>query len=476
MKKLRLTLITLLLTAVQLFGQQFLDEMKLVDISNQADIKSTIIRNPKQALLIIKTQIPGIRFQSNNIIQNVKQVETGLYRLYLNPGTHRIVFQADGFISNKQRFYFNPKDVKGIQIRVELAAKQKEDKNSGIIVIKSQPNEAEIFINGDFYGRTPYIGKLLSGQYELELKKESHLDYRDKVIILAGQTIPLNIKIMPKTQVIVTTEPPGATVFINSKRIGITPYVFDGLFQGKHQLKLSLENYVDVDKTIEIKTAKDSLSIHTKMPERKSELSITGWPNNADIYLGSDNLGNIPLQKHIVPFGKHLLRVENKGYQTYQKELNINNIAPYMLNIDLQPKSKWKALAFSALLPGSGQLYLDYTLKGILLGGATIASATAAFLMYNQYNDDLNSFNDNKLLYENNIDLNKMTELYNGIQDSYKNMEDSAKNANMFTAIAAGLYVINLADILIFAPKGRQKQVKVSANHGQNTLSLQYKF
>ncbi len=101
-----------------LFSQQFLDEMKIIDISNDADVKSTLIRDPQQALLVVKTQIPDIRIQSNNKILKTVETRSGVWHIRLAPGTHRISFQAAGFIAVQQRFYFHPKDVKGVNIRV----------------------------------------------------------------------------------------------------------------------------------------------------------------------------------------------------------------------------------------------------------------------------------------------------------------------------------------------------------------------
>ena len=121
------------------FAQQILDEMQLSDISDQPSIKSSVIRDPNQALIIVKTQISALRIESNNIIIKSEQVEPGTWHIRVEPGTHRLRFQAEGFISVQQRFYFNPKDVKGVQIRVISAAEKKEEKNSGIIVIKNHP-------------------------------------------------------------------------------------------------------------------------------------------------------------------------------------------------------------------------------------------------------------------------------------------------------------------------------------------------
>jgi hypothetical protein len=175
------------------FSQDFFDEMELVNISHESDVKSTIIRDPEQALLIVKSHISNLRFKSNNEIFDSKEVEPGRWHVKLKPGTHRISFQADGFISVQKRLYFNPKDVKGFLIRVIPSSERKKDKNVGIVIIKSEPEDAYVFFNNELYGTTPYMGKLLTGRYDLELKKDQFRNYKEEIIIAPNETLPIKV-------------------------------------------------------------------------------------------------------------------------------------------------------------------------------------------------------------------------------------------------------------------------------------------
>jgi len=179
-----------------LFSQQILDEMQLEDISDTPEIKSVIIRNPDQALLIVKSQISSLRVESNNVIIKAKQVEAGKWYFYLTPGTHRLSFQSGSFISVIKRFYFNPKDVIGINIRIITAVEKKISKNSGIIVINSKPDHAQVFFDDEFYGNTPYIGKLINGRYSLRLRKKNYNDFAKEVIVVADQTLAVDADLL----------------------------------------------------------------------------------------------------------------------------------------------------------------------------------------------------------------------------------------------------------------------------------------
>ena len=185
----------ILLLSLQTFSQDVFDEMEIEDISSEPDIKSTIIRDPEQALLIVKTQVALMRIQSNNIIIKSEKKEDGTWHLIVKPGTHRISFQAKGFISIQQRFYFNPKDVKGVRIRVVPSAERKEEKNTGMVVIQSKPDSANVYFNELFYGITPYIGKLIAGRYNLKIKKEGFLPSFKDIIIKPSETLPIDLEL-----------------------------------------------------------------------------------------------------------------------------------------------------------------------------------------------------------------------------------------------------------------------------------------
>jgi len=173
-------------------AQQILDEMQLEDFSDNPEIKSVIIRNPDQSLLIIRSQIPSLRVQSNNKILKSDHIDSGTLYLYLTPGTHRLIFQADAFLTAKKRLYLNPKEVKGINIRILPTSEKKLEKDSGIIVINSDPDSCRVFIDGEFYGTTPYIGKLINGQYRLTIEQHGFDIYEQVIIVVAGRTLAVN--------------------------------------------------------------------------------------------------------------------------------------------------------------------------------------------------------------------------------------------------------------------------------------------
>ncbi len=263
------------------FSQEILDEMKLEDISDTPEIRGMILRNPKEALLIVKSQIPTLRVDSNNEIFRTEIVEEGKMHVYLAPGTHRLSFQAKGFLSIRKRFFFEPKMVKGVIMRVISSAEVRELKNSSVLVIKSEPEDAQVYLNNEYYGSTPYLGRILSGRYQLILKKDNYREHEEAIILVPGEVVPMNVKLIavgdtsgdsltvsPKQFFTLNiTSTPSASITINNNLAGQSPLNRRYTEGTILNIRLTQKDYLDWEKTITI-TGDDS--IHVDLTQKKS--------------------------------------------------------------------------------------------------------------------------------------------------------------------------------------------------------------
>jgi TM2 domain-containing membrane protein YozV len=460
-----------------MFAQQILDEMQLVDISKEQAIRSTVIRDPAQALLVVKTQISSLRIQSNNIINKAEQVGPGTWHILLVPGTHRLSFQAEGFISVQERFYFNSKDVKGIRIRVVPAAEKKEEKNTGIVVIKSTPDSAAVYFNDQFYGVTPYLGKTLAGQYKLELKKEPFLSHRETVIIVSGETLPINVRLSSSSgSVEVSSNPVSARVEIDDRYIGQTPIVFTQLTKGMHKIKVTLENHEPFNSKFETSEKNRSQKFNISLIPQESSLTILGIPAKANVYIDGNETGFLPLENQKILYGSHHVSVTKPGFYSYDENILINKREPYTLDIKLAVKSKQSALLYSALLPGSGQFYSGRTTQAIIVGAATLGAAVTTVLFYNNYLDKKDTYSANKNAYDTNTDLGKMQSLYNTMQDSYGEMDSADSRVKFMFFLTAVIWIYNVVDAYMFFPELSELDLTADTQAQQTSLRLSIKF
>ena len=67
-----------------------------------------------------------------------------------------------------------------------------QEKETGTLIIESEPPQAKIYIEGKFVGETPKtIKNILPGTYKVRIEKENHTDYIEEINIVAMQTVKI---------------------------------------------------------------------------------------------------------------------------------------------------------------------------------------------------------------------------------------------------------------------------------------------
>ena len=67
-----------------------------------------------------------------------------------------------------------------------------------VITISSEPENAEIEIDGAFAGSTPRIKKVKPGEYKIKMSKKGYRSWERKIKVEAGEEIPLNAELEAK--------------------------------------------------------------------------------------------------------------------------------------------------------------------------------------------------------------------------------------------------------------------------------------
>ncbi len=465
------TILILILSNSLLFAQQFLDEMDLEDISDNPEIKTTIVRDPSLALLIVKSAIKNLRFQSNNKIENVEEKEPGKWVIQLVPGTHRIIFQSETFLSIHKRYFFKAKEVKGVKLT--LATEKREVKDSGILVLKSEQPDLEVYINDELHGLTPFQERLSAGVYTLEVMKKFHIPHKQQITIETNDILPLTVILEPKKgKVIITSEPSRVPVELDGKTIGNTPLFLDKILLGRHRIKIEEQKFIIIDEQFELTEERDSLYFNYPLALKEYILSFQGSPGNAEVKIDGNKVGYLPIEELKMNYGEYNLNINKPGFYKYDKSIALKKNQPYNFNINLQPKSKGLATLFSCLIPGSGQYYSDREIMGILLGAASIGGAVTSFILNSQYKDKKDTYFVNKNDYEQNIELSKMANLYSTLKDSHQNMEGTYNKSRIIMGVTAAIWLYNIVDTFLFFPNQGNLNVNVSSNEKRAKLSI----
>lgn len=110
---------------------------------------------------------------------------------------------------------------------------------TGSLYISSNPSEAEIFIDGKSFGRTPkFIEDVLIGEHIVTLKKEGYAVMTKHLFIREGEKEDILAALTYGRQVTITADQPNAEVYVDGKSFGYVGYVpYNGVLPfGSHEI------------------------------------------------------------------------------------------------------------------------------------------------------------------------------------------------------------------------------------------------
>jgi serine/threonine-protein kinase len=127
---------------------------------------------------------------------------------------------------------------------------------------------------------------------------------------------------------IVTTEPPGATVEIDGKALGeTTPVAKRGIAIGKHAVKITRKGYGAVERTVTI-AAGQRASIDVKLPPESRTIRVRTVPTGAAVFLENELVaGTTPADITVQTNEFYALRVEKLGFEPLIKNLTPDDTA-----------------------------------------------------------------------------------------------------------------------------------------------------
>ena len=143
---------------------------------------------------------------------------------------------------------------------------------TGILVVQSEPQGADVLIDGRLVGKSPLEKTFNVGEYKLEVSIRGYKSQERTVIILPGETTELAFELerIPPGRLYVKSDPSGAALFLDGDEKGTTPYKRKTEV-GEYSLELKLDGY---------KTAKESVSVKSKETTRLNLTLERDYPMN----------------------------------------------------------------------------------------------------------------------------------------------------------------------------------------------------
>ena len=292
--------------------------------------------------------------------------------------------------------------------------------------------------------------------------KAPRFQYRHQRHFLGSIAIPvwlLIITLFPKAfaqqeipdtthiTIFLSSIPSTAKVFLDSVYKGLTPLSITSSRKHKHLLRLELTDYVTHNQWISTRT--DTVHLAITLIPNYSWLKIETIPANTRILI-DDSLIVSSQTMTQVPVGTHNLKFENyQRGRSIECSINVNPADTICLRATLGTTSI-KPVVFSILIPGAGQFYDHATLDGMGFFLGTIAAIYIGTRTNKDHEMASKAYQDSYASYLSASSENAASRFRSETLSQLDKMNSSARIKNWTFGIAAGLYMANLVDVILF--------------------------
>lgn len=153
----------------------------------------------------------------------------------------------------------NPYDDSTLNTIRRFAESRLPGLGSGRIRVSSEKAGALVFLDDVYMGKTPLDENVAPGRYELRVSHEQCKEFNRSIELSNEESF--RVECSPaggRSTLVVESQPPGASVFLNLQFLGTTPLKVEELAEGTHRVRISLEDHIDRFQGVKLEREKTS--------------------------------------------------------------------------------------------------------------------------------------------------------------------------------------------------------------------------
>lgn len=250
-------------------------------------------------------------------------ISPGTFRS-VRPGIHNVIIAKPGYQPWSENV-----EVK-VGMKAVITATLSPSVNPGGISVSSEPKGAGLSIDGVNEGITNQIvGKLSPGPHIVTVRKSGYETWTMTVQVSAGRIAEVNAILVPERNPVtgdlaVTSDPAGASVYLDGNYQGITPGTAPldlvDLSPGIHTVDLRRAGFEDYSASVKVEAGSTALVEARLKPVpsmQTGSASIVSTPAGADVYINNVFSGVTPLTFLDVTPGNYTVTIMLEGYSPY---------------------------------------------------------------------------------------------------------------------------------------------------------------
>ena len=253
------------------------------------------------------------------IIDGVERGIAPLTLFDLKPGRHHVKFRLAGF-EDGDRFC-------ELELNRPLQQSVVLEPVHGILLLKSEPSDCNITIDGVSVGQTPRLVTTLSvtDKHHVVLAKTGFRPSEFDVQFVGRKPVVRTEKLLLDAGVLeITTDPAGAEVMVNGVPRGKSPVTVHDVPKGSAVVKVSMDGFEPEVREVRVAPG-DRLALPIPLKGLPGTLYLSSVPDSARFYVNDDFRGVGPLTLNNLKPGSYDVRAELEGYGTMYETVEVAN-------------------------------------------------------------------------------------------------------------------------------------------------------
>lgn len=226
----------------------YIPEDGVVQVGSEKQKISVVLQSSKGTVTIECPMAEAAIYLNNELVGH------GTWTGQLAPAMYQVETRLEGHRTRMTSFTLETRETKSVSAPAPQPI-------YGTLSITSTPAEATVLLDGREIGETPLLqGNVLIGEHELEFVRKDYRPYKTTVTVEESQMKSVNATLSDVLQAVISTEPAGASLSIDGKALGITPYRME-MSSGDYDIRLSKPGCETFHKTVHIDAAHPEVSI-----------------------------------------------------------------------------------------------------------------------------------------------------------------------------------------------------------------------
>ena len=302
----------------------------------------------KQGTLFLKSDQAGTawRIDGTNLDGTLGAGERKVVRVPFREAPYRVVLSRKGFYPYEARLVVT-RDTPVATLDHVMARQvdRGEVSGTGLLVIKSNPENARVTIDGVVHEKpTPSTYEISAGNHSIRIQRKAYRDWTGEVEVKASDITEIEKTLVADfAEVKITTSPAEAEIRINGKRMGTGSYSKKQQPAGGYRLVVSAQLYHPVEETlfvepgapvlrhIELRPAfgRIAIDVHTEMDDggdSPARLFLDGAPTQVELTEHRTSSGRrFTATLERIPSGEHEVEIQLARFNTLTRKLRVDD-------------------------------------------------------------------------------------------------------------------------------------------------------